>query len=69
MSINGTKLGKLAEKLIQPWPDQLYWLQHCITKDNFNFNLRVALFSDYPHIDRYTHYYQGRSILQCSYLL
>ena len=46
MSINGTKLGKLAEKLIQPWPDQLYWLQHCITEDNFN--LRVALFSGYP---------------------
>ena len=23
-SINSTKLGKSAEKLIQPWPDQLY---------------------------------------------
>ena len=60
-SINSTKLGKSAEKMIQPWPDQPYWFQcpcHNIALHNKdNLNLRVALFSGYPHIYRCTHYY------------
>ena len=26
-SINSTELGKSAEEMIQPWPDQPYWFQ------------------------------------------